>query len=131
MRPFAATQLPTQPTVLAPDGSEVRVLLALEGGSMAHFALAAGQVAHAVTHRTVDEIWYVVAGLGEMWRRRGPEEEVIPLTVGTCLTIPQGTQFQFRAAATSAIAAVVVTMPPRPGADEAIAVQGPWGPNGV
>ena len=51
------------------------------------------------------------------------------LLPGLCLTIPQGTHFQFRAAADQPLAAVCVTMPPwpaDPGADEAIPVQGPW-----
>ncbi len=82
--------------VLAPDGSEVRVLLSLGRGGMAHFRLAAGQVSHAVRHRTVEEIWYVLSGAGEMWRSDGVVEEIVGLTCGTCLTIPVGTAFQFR-----------------------------------
>ena len=46
----------------APDGTAVRLLLSLAGGSMAHFELPAGAVSHAVTHRTVEEIWFVVSG---------------------------------------------------------------------
>ena len=40
---FQHVTLPTQPTVLAPDGSEVRVLVAGRCGSMAHFTLPPGQ----------------------------------------------------------------------------------------
>ena len=47
MTDFATLHLPTDPTVTAPDGSDVRVLLGLPGGSMAHFELKAGQVAKA------------------------------------------------------------------------------------
>jgi mannose-6-phosphate isomerase-like protein (cupin superfamily) len=93
---------------------------------MAHFTLPAGQTASAVTHRTVDEIWYVLSGAGEMWRRLAQEEETVPLRAGTCLSIPRGTHFQFRAAADTAIAALAVTMPPWPGEGEALKVQGPW-----
>ena len=123
---FATLPLPTDPTLHAPDGSEVRVLLGLTAGGMAHFQLAAGQTAKAVTHRTVEEIWYVVAGRGEMWRRQGEREEVVPLLPGTCLTIPLGTHFQFRACAAEAVAAVAITLPPWPGDGEAVPVQGPW-----
>lgn len=126
MTPFATSQLPPRPTVVAPDGSDVRVLLALAGGGMAHFELAAGRTSAAITHRTVEEIWYVVAGRGEMWRRQGASEEIVPLRPGLCLTIPLGTHFQFRSAADSPLAAVAVTMPPWPGAHEAVAVAGPW-----
>lgn len=129
MSDFATMRLPAGPTAVAPDGSDVRVLLRLPGGSMAHFELGAGQVARAVTHRTVDEIWLVVAGRGEMWRKQGGREETVALEPGVCLTIPLGTHFQFRAAPTEAIAAVGVTMPPWPGESEAVAVAGPWAPS--
>lgn len=123
---FATMHLPAHPTVQAPDGSDVRVLLAAAGGSMAHFELAAGQTSKAVVHRTVEEIWYVVAGRGEMWRSQDGAEEVVVLETGVCLTIPVGTRFQFRAAADSAVAAVAITMPPWPGEGEAVFVPGPW-----
>lgn len=95
---------------------------------MAHFELAADHVSHAVTHRTVDEIWFVVGGTGEMWRRQGDTEETVALVPGTCLTIPVGTHFQFRADAAAPLAVVGVTMPPWPGDDEAVIVRGPWVP---
>ncbi|MGE3346378.1 MAG: cupin domain-containing protein [Ramlibacter sp.] len=120
--------LPAVATVVAPDGSDVRILLGLQGGGMAHFTLRAGQVAQAVTHRTVEEIWFVAAGRGEMWRKQGEREETVVLEPGVCLTIPLGTHFQFRAAATEGVSAVAITMPPWPGPDEAVTVPGPWPP---
>ena len=126
MTDFASLQLPKHPTIIAPDGSDVRVLLALRGGSMAHFELAPGVVSDPVTHRTVEEIWYVLAGRGQMWRKQGSREEVVELVPGLCLSIPQGTHFQFRAAADSAVSAVGITMPPWPGSEEAQLVQGIW-----
>lgn len=128
MPDFATLQLPSGPTDQAPDGSEARALLRLAAGGMAHFTLPSGGVSGAVTHRTVEEIWYIVAGRGEMWRKSAGREEVTELRVGTCLTIPLGTHFQFRAHPGEALSAVAVTMPPWPGADEAAAVQGPWTP---
>jgi len=56
MRNFETLRLPAERIVLAPDGSDVRVLLGLSAGGMAHFELAAGETASAVTHRTVEEI---------------------------------------------------------------------------
>ncbi len=129
MPDFATTTLPAEPTVIAPDGSDVRVLLGLQGGGMAHFELAPGQVSAAVTHRTVEEVWYVVAGRGQMWRRQGTREEITALVPGVCLTIPLGTQFQFRADAHEPVSAVAITMPPWPGEGEAIVVTGPWEPS--
>ena len=126
MMPFATLRLPDQPTLVAPDGSDVRVLLALGGGSMAHFELAAGVVSDAVVHRSVEEIWYILSGRGQMWRKQGEREEIIALEPGICLSIPQGTHFQFRAAPDAAVSAVGITLPPWPGADEAVTVPGPW-----
>jgi mannose-6-phosphate isomerase-like protein (cupin superfamily) len=126
MSGFMTMRLPAEPTVVAPDGSDVRVLPQLPGGSMAHFELAAGKVSRAVVHRTVDETWFVLAGRGQMWRRQGRREEIVALEPGVCLTIPCGTQFQFRAAADEAVSAVAVTMPPWPGEAEAVPATGPW-----
>jgi len=126
MTRFATLRLPAERTVVAPDGSDVRVLLGTTSGGMAHFELAAGRTAAAVTHRTVEEIWYVVAGHGEMWRKLGAVEETVALEPGVCLTIPLGTHFQFRAAPDQPVAAVAVTMPPWPGEGEALPVCGPW-----
>ncbi|MFM8636229.1 MAG: cupin domain-containing protein [Betaproteobacteria bacterium] len=131
MNSFQTLALPADPTVVAPDGSDVRVLLSLAAGSMAHFQLAAGQVATAVTHRTVEELWFVVSGQGQMWRQHGDHEEVVPLEPGVCLTIPIGTHFQFRASDESGVAAVAVTMPPWPGEGEAVFVPGPWQPTSL
>ncbi|MBL0917100.1 MAG: cupin domain-containing protein [Hydrogenophaga sp.] len=93
---------------------------------MAHFELHAGRVSRAVTHRIVEEIWYGLAGEGEMWRRQGEREETVRLQPGLCLTIPAGTHFQFRAAAHAALSAMAITMPPWPGMDEAVTVPGAW-----
>jgi mannose-6-phosphate isomerase-like protein (cupin superfamily) len=125
---FATRRLPAAADNVAPDGSDVRVLLSLAGGSMAHFTLPPGQTSRAVAHHTVEEIWYVVAGRGEMWRKAGGQEEVVALEPGVCVTIPRGTQFQFRAAGSEPLAAVAVTMPPWPGDGEAYAVEGRWPP---
>jgi len=128
MREFDTTRLPAQPTVVAPDGSDVRVLLGLAGGGMAHFTLAAGAVSRAVVHRSVEEIWFVLSGRGQMWRRQGEREAIVALAPGVCVTIPVGTRFQFRADAAGALAVVGITMPPWPGADEAMPATGPWPP---
>jgi len=128
----ATLPLPAEPTVQAPDGSDVRVLLALPGGSLAHFELAPGACSRAVRHRTVDEIWHVLRGRGEMWRRQDGHETLTELAPGLTLTIPVGTAFQFRAHADAALSAVAVTMPPWPGADESVPVtDAPWPPRGV
>src|SRR5262245_25293096 len=126
MTEFQSGRLPAARDVVAPDGSDVRILLGLAGGGMAHFELAPGQTSTAIVHRTVEEIWFVVAGRGEMWRKQGPREEIVPLEPGVCLSIPLGTRFQFRCLGPEPLAAVAVTMPPWPGDDEAVVVPGAW-----
>ncbi len=126
MRPFETKTLGDRPDAVAPDGTGVRLLLALAGGSFAHFELPAGAVSHAVAHRSVEEIWYVLSGRGQIWRRAGEGERVVDAAPGVCLTIPLGTHFQFRAEPRAPLAFLAVTMPPWPGADEAFPVAGPW-----
>jgi len=126
MPEFATSRLPVQPTETAPDGSVVRVLLGLTGGTMAHFEVPAGTTSRAVTHRTVEEVWFVLSGRGELWRRQSAREEVIVLEQGICVTLPLGTHFQIRASQSDALAFVAITIPPWPGDEEAEFVQGPW-----
>ncbi len=110
----ATRRLPDAADTLAPDGAEVRILCSLAGGSAAHFRLAPGAVSRAGRHRTVEEIWYILEGRGEMWRRMGAQEDVVTLTPGLCLTIPLGTSFQFRSGHGTPLSAFAVTMPPWP-----------------
>jgi len=129
MTAFSATRLPVERDVVATDGCDVRVLLGLGGGTMAHFELPPGQTSTAVTHRTVEEIWFFLAGRGEMWRRQGEREEIVVVEAGVCLTLPLGTHFQLRSAGDQTLAAVAVAMPPWPGDGEAVVVQGRWDPS--
>jgi mannose-6-phosphate isomerase-like protein (cupin superfamily) len=94
---------------------------------MAHFLLHSAQISRAVRHRTVEEIWYVLSGQGEMWRS-AHDSNIAPLAAGTCLTIPAGTAFQFRCTSPEPLTAIGVTMPPWPGEDEAEIVTGAWDP---
>ena len=93
---------------------------------MAHFELVAGRASAAITHRTVEELWFVLGGSAEMWRADADGEAITRLGAGTSLSIPVGTRFQFRSLGPEPFAAVGVTMPPWPGADEAVFGSGPW-----
>jgi mannose-6-phosphate isomerase-like protein (cupin superfamily) len=128
---FAIMSLAEAAEVTAPDGSAVRPLCALPGvASFAHFELAPGQVSGAVSHATVQEIWYVIAGAGQMWRDDSEAESVDELVPGVCLTIPLGTSFQFRAGA-GGLRVVAVTVPPWPDDPaEARPEAGPWPSDG-
>src|SRR5262245_52370105 len=125
---FETRKIAEMPDAIAPDGSEVRLLGSVSRGSMALFRLMPGAVSKAVAHQTVEEIWYFVAGAGQMWRKLGEGEQITKIGAGVAITIPTGTHFQFRCDGSEALEAVAVTMPPWPGAAEAYAVVGKWEP---
>jgi mannose-6-phosphate isomerase-like protein (cupin superfamily) len=128
MSGFSTKRLSARPDAVAPDGSDVRVLLELRGGSLAQFEFAPGQTSTAVAHRTVEEIWYFVNGRGEMWRKLIDREEVVPVDPGVCISLPVGTHFQVRSTGQEPLAAIGITMPPWPGEGEAYQVAGKWTP---
>ncbi|CAF1089917.1 unnamed protein product [Adineta steineri] len=123
---FQTKRLPINPDIVAPDGSLVRNLLSTNGGSMAQFDLPPGMISNAVEHRNVYEIWYFLSGQGEFWRKQNDKEEVVNVDSNVCITIPVGTQFQFRTIGQKTLVAVAITMPPWPGNDEAMPRQGIW-----
>jgi mannose-6-phosphate isomerase-like protein (cupin superfamily) len=131
MSDFETKRLPVGRDAIAPDGSDVRILLGLKGGGLAHFELGPGQTSIAVRHRTVEEIWFFLSGRGEMWRKLGDHVETQAVEAGVCITIPLGTEFQFRSFGDHPLAAIGVTMPPWPGdtiPPEAKPVAGAWTP---
>ncbi len=123
---FDTRRLPIEISEVAPDGSDVRVLLGVDGGLMGHYELAPGRVAKAVANRTIEEIWFVLSGRGEMWRKQGERAEVVTLEAGVCVTIPLGTHFQFRSFDGEPLRVVGITIPPWPGAGEQFVVRGIW-----
>ena len=116
--------------VTAPDGSAVRLLLAGEHGatrcSMVEVGIAAGAVSRPVRHRTVEEVWYVLAGSGQVWRcppaMSVSDAAPVAVSPGTAVAIPTGWAFQFRADDDSAdgLRFICVTVPAWPGMDEAV-----------
>lgn len=125
---FDAKSLPGDHEI-APDGSEIRPLQRLSHGSLAHCTLPEGRTSHAVYHKSIEEIWYCLQGHGEIWRRKGETEAAVDVEPGVSLTIPTGMHFQFRNTGGGPLRFVIATMPPWPGGDEAVRVQGRWEPN--
>lgn len=119
-------RVPAACDTLAPDGSEIRILAATTRASMVHCTLPPGKASLAVAHRTVEEIWYFVAGRGEVWRKLAELEEVVDVSPGVSLTIPLGVHFQFRNTGDTPLEFVLATMPPWPGPDEAYRVPDHW-----
>ena len=127
MPPFESNQVKTVYDVLAPDGSEIRLLHQLGGASVVHCRLPVGAVSIPVKHRTVEEIWYFLAGEGQVWRQLDEREGVLDVRPGVSLTIPLGTQFQFRNTGEVPLEFVITTTPPWPGEDEAVLLDaGRW-----
>lgn len=130
------TRRTTQP-ITAPDGSAVHLLLDGRHGatrcSVVEVVLPAGAISRPVRHRTVEEVWYVLAGSGAVWRcppdADPPEAPAVAVAPGDALVIPTGWAFQFRADADSAapLCFLCITMPPWPGMDEAEPARQPGG----
>ncbi len=116
-----AVELPSEPDAVAPDGSSIRLLVTGTRGSMAHAELPAGAVTRPVQHRTVEEVWYVVSGSGQV----AVGDDVVDVRKGCSVVIPTGTPFQFRAGY-GGLGVVITTMPPWPGMHEAEPAAGPW-----
>jgi len=123
---FVTTHLGETYDVLAPDTSEIRLLVGTTRGSLAHGTLLPGRVSLAIAHRTVEEVWYVTAGRGQVWRQQDGRELVVDVAPGTALTIPMGAHFQFRAIGSEPLSFVMWTMPPWPGEQEAVRVPDHW-----
>jgi mannose-6-phosphate isomerase-like protein (cupin superfamily) len=80
--------------------------------------LRPGGVSRPVRHLTVEEIWYFVAGRGEVWIR----DETTSVSAGSTVVIPTGAAFQFRALGDEPLRFLCFTSPPWPGEDEAVPV---------
>lgn len=134
------------PDTIAPDGSEIRLLAgtpqAATRASLCEVTLPPGQVSRPVWHQTVEEIWYVLEGAGDVWRcpppagtgasgitaatgsagaPPAPLPDVAPVRVspGDALVIPTNWRFQFRASSAGPLRFLCYTSPPWPGPDEA------------
>lgn len=124
--PWRTIDLPEDIDYLAPDGSEIRLLPSVDAGGLAHCTLPPGNTTAAVRHRTVEEVWYVLSGEGELWRMRSGEEHVVRLQPSRAVTIPTGVAFQFRSAPHQALRILIGTFPEWPGPDEAVPTEGHW-----
>lgn len=125
--------------ITAPDGSAVRLLLTEAHGatrcSMVEVSIPAGAVSRPVRHRAVEEVWYIIAGRGRVWRcppdlPAAAEAAPVAVAAGDVIVILTGWAFQFAADGNDASACdadagagglrfICVTMPPWPGMDEA------------
>ncbi len=113
------------PDAIAPDGSEIYFRVVDAGSaSVVEVVLRPGRTTRAIHHQTVEEVWYFLAGSGEVWLRSpdAAESETRSVVTGDVVVIPTCWDFQFRTSGEEALHFLCITVPPWPGAQEAIAV---------
>lgn len=123
---FLRQLLPERFTYLAPDRSEIRILLDVSGAGVAHCRLPPGAISSPVRHKSVNEIWYILSGQGQIWQSRNGVNDFADLSAGVCLTIAVGNSFQFRNTGADNLDILITTVPNWPGPDEAVPVSGYW-----
>jgi mannose-6-phosphate isomerase-like protein (cupin superfamily) len=116
---------------LAPDGSEIRLLTEVKGSSMALVTLKPGGISDAKVHKTVDEQWYFMQGIGQVWRKEDGYMEVTDVSPGVAINIPLGVGFQFRNTGWEPLSFICVDSPKWPAhgeaaKKEATSIQGYW-----
>jgi hypothetical protein len=73
----------------APQPERRSLLAGGTTGGMIHSTVPPEQVNRATVHATVSELWHVLSGRAEIWRRDESGEEVTVLTPGVrCITMP-------------------------------------------
>lgn len=122
------TTLPQLPEARSPAGADIRFLMDGAPGNMIHSTVPPGQINRATVHATVSEFWYVLGGVGEIWRKDDDEERVTRLEAGVSIDIPVGTAFQYRNTGAAPLTFICITMPPWPGDHEAAHLEGAWTP---
>jgi mannose-6-phosphate isomerase-like protein (cupin superfamily) len=105
----------------APDGSHILTMGEEPAGGLAICTLDPGRVSVPVRARTVEEIWYVIEGRGEISRRQGTRDPWVDMLLpGTAVDIGTGITFQFRCTSEKRLRLLLLTLPRWPGADEAV-----------
>jgi mannose-6-phosphate isomerase-like protein (cupin superfamily) len=122
------THLPAEPDAKSPAGADIRFIMDGTTGNMIHSTVPPGQINRATVHATVSEFWYVLGGIGEIWRKDRDEERVTRLEAGVSIDIPVGTAFQYRCIGPEPLTFICISMPPWPGDAEATHVSGLWPP---
>ena len=113
---------PDNPSHTAPDGFKVWELADINAGGIAQFQLPAQRVGGAIMHKTVSEIWLIVAGSGKVWINGVGEREI---SAGSYFIVPPQTPFQVRNDSTTEMTVIGLTMPHfHP--EEVVEVEGPW-----
>ena len=114
------------PDTLAPDGAEIRGLLDRPHGaqrlSLAEALVKPGERTACVSHRTIEEFWYILRGQGRFHRFSpdGTGEQAAEVAPGDALLIPTGYRFYVENTGQEDLIVLCLDTPPWPGPDEAI-----------
>ena len=128
-QPALKSERSETPDAIAPDGAEIRVLLDRPQGairlSLAEALVKPGGRTACVSHRTIEELWYIVRGVGRFHRLTpdGGEEAVTHVAPGDALLIPTGYRFWVENTGPNDLVFLCCGTPPWPGPDEVVV----WG----
>jgi len=126
MMPSLKSERSETPDAIAPDGAEMRVLLDRPQGatrlSLAEALVKPGERTACVSHKTIEEVWYIVRGAGRFHRLTpdGAEEQADDIAPGDALLIPTGYRFWVENTGPDDLVFLCCGTPPWPGHDEAI-----------
>jgi mannose-6-phosphate isomerase-like protein (cupin superfamily) len=83
---------------VSPAGvAEIRLLPSFEQGELAHARARAGRPSRAARLSGIGEMFYVLTGKGELWRKTGGLEDVTPLVPGRSVSLLPEIEYQYRA----------------------------------
>jgi mannose-6-phosphate isomerase-like protein (cupin superfamily) len=114
------------PDVIAPDGAEIRRLVDQPRGatklSLAEALVKPGERTSCVSHRTIEEAWYIVQGTGRFHRLApdGTNENIEEVAAGDALFIPTGYRFWVENIGAADLRFLCCDAPAWPGHDEAV-----------
>ena len=124
---FTIADLSHTTSFLSDDGSEIRPMPSINGVESVHCLLPKNGVIQASRHRTVSQIWYVLAGTGDLWLKSASGKETLhSLKSGIAMTVPLGYAFQFRNTGEQNLEIFIVNATKWSGAGELIPVKNHW-----
>ncbi|HEU5044303.1 MAG TPA: hypothetical protein VFT75_09220 [Nocardioidaceae bacterium] len=101
-----------EPDAVSPGGgAEIRHILTSPLGDLTHAVCPAGHVAPTHYLPDLDEAYFVLAGVGEIWRATEEREAVTTLRPGRWVQMPANSRFQFRAGRGTSLVFLVVVLP--------------------
>ena len=103
----------------SPLGAHIRYLMDGPHGNMIHSTVPPGMVGRACHFRSIDEYWFILSGLGEIWRRAPDGNESFnELQPGVSVDNPIGTALKKRCRCGEPFTLISTALPTWQGDDE-------------